>query len=577
MFPPETKITSCARRCARTSSIVRRKSATCERTPRPASSSSKRATTSGLSPEAVGTRQIRGSGLSHEGEDVVAQGRRVAEQLAAAGDDPHGASFNGTSKTSSTVPGSMGTPRSFLRLACALALLALVLATPAMSASRMWIGFQDDPNLRWNDHRPSAARADGRRARDDAPHLGVLAVHRAAAAHRPDRLGRPRLPLPGPRRVRPAGADPRAGGADHPLGHARLGERRQGPERLPTNIGAFQQFAFAVAHRYNGRTPGFPYVRFYSIWNEPNLGQFLSPQFSGKKDVGPQLYAKLYRAGYAGVKAGSPQAFVGVGRDLAARPRQARERDPGLELARPLRPARRAAEAGDQVRRVGPPPVRAARRRRRLRRPSYPNVTLSNLGLFETNLRTYFKRKSVPIWITEYAHETRPDEPKGVTYAQQASYAKIALTAAAKIPDVQMFVWFVLRDDPTSTWQSGFIRANGALKPGFSTFSKTAAGLDARNAVFNVAPGKRVGQLRFGVRELAVHMTSTERVGISYQVFDKGKLVVAGGPDSALGVDDWVGFTPVLTPVHKHTYVIKIVAGNIHGDFANRTLTLITR
>ena len=66
-------------------------------------------------------------------------------------------------------------------------------------------------------------------------------------------------------------------------------------------------------------------------------------------------------------------------------------------------------------------------------------------------------------------------------------------------------------------------------------------------------------------------MTSTERVGISYQVFDKGKLIVAGGPDSALGVDDWVGFTPVFTPVHKHTYIIKIVAGNIHGDFAHRT------
>ena len=32
-----------------------------------------------------------------------------------------------------------------------------------------------------------------------------------------------------------------------------------------------------------------------------------------------------------------------------------------------------------------------------------------------------------------------------------------------------------------------------------------------------------------------------------------------------------------FTPVRKHTYVVKIVAGNIHGDFANRTLTLITK
>ena len=50
----------------------------------------------------------------------------------------------------------MGSPRSFLRLLGALALVALALATPTLGASRMWIGFQDDPNLRWNDHRPSA-------------------------------------------------------------------------------------------------------------------------------------------------------------------------------------------------------------------------------------------------------------------------------------------------------------------------------------------------------------------------------------------------------------------------------------
>ena len=62
-----------------------------------------------------------------------------------------------------------------------------------------------------------------------------------------------------------------------------------------------------------------------------------------------------------------------------------------------------------------------------------------------------------------------------MTYAQQAAYAKIALKAAAALPDVQMFVWFVLRDDPTSTWQSGFIKRNGGLKPGFSVFSKAAA------------------------------------------------------------------------------------------------------
>jgi hypothetical protein len=204
-------------------------------------------------------------------------------------------------------------------------------------------------------------------------------------------------------------------------------------------------------------------------------------------------------------------------------------------------------------------------------------VTLSNLGQFETNLRAYFHKKAVPIWITEYAHETKPDEPKGVTYAQQAAYAKLALKTAAALPDVQMFVWFVLRDDPTSTWQSGVIKRNGGLKPGFAVFSKAAAALDARNAVFSVAPGVPVGNLRFGVRELAVHMTKTETVGISYQVFDKGRLVTSGAPAPVVGFDDWVTFRPTFTPVHKHTYTIKITAGNIHGDFTNRVLTLIAK
>ena len=37
----------------------------------------------------------------------------------------------------------------------------------------------------------------------------------------------------------------------------------------------------------------------------------------------------------------------------------------------------------------------------------YPNVTLSTMPKFEKDLHTWFKR-TVPIWITEYGHETKP-------------------------------------------------------------------------------------------------------------------------------------------------------------------------
>jgi hypothetical protein len=470
----------------------------------------------------------------------------------------------------------MRTPRPLLRLVCALALLALVVVAPGAGAARMWIGFHDDPNLRWNDHRVSA------REQTVAEHATMLRTWVYWPYIAPDQ------PTDATDSNDPAY---RFQDLDEFVRQAQIHGQEvlltiwgtpswanggKGPNRLPTSIGAFRQFAYAVAERYNGRHAGFPFVRFYSIWNEPNLGQFLSPQFAGKKDVGPALYGQLYRAAYAGIKAASPTALVGIG-ETSPRGHDKHvvgiqdSNSPGhfAQLLAQQKPALKFdAWAHHPYVPLGVAPLAPQR---------YPNVTLQNLGLFETNLRAYFHRKAVPIWITEYAHETRPDEPKGVTYAQQASYAQIALKAAAKLPDVQMFVWFVLRDDPTSTWQSGFIRADGGLKPGFSAFARAATALDARNELFTVAPGIPVGTLRFGVRELAAHMSPEERVGISYQVFDKGRLVAAAGPDSALGVDDWVSFKPALTPVRKHTYTIKITAGNIHGDYTNRVLTLVTK
>ena len=86
------------------------------------------------------------------------------------------------------------------------------------------------------------------------------------------------------------------------------------PNFLPTSMSSFQNFTKALASRYSGRTPGLPFVRFYGIWNESNLGQFLSPQFnSSGKIVSPAAYAKLAAAGYAGIKAGSPKALVAIG------------------------------------------------------------------------------------------------------------------------------------------------------------------------------------------------------------------------------------------------------------------------
>ena len=114
-------------------------------------------------------------------------------------------------------------------------------------------------------------------------------------------------------------------------------------------------------------------MRYYTVWNESNLGQFLSPQYDSKgKPVAPAIYAKLYRAAYAGIKAGNSRALVGIG-ETSARGRDRYLGKQGTqETESPGKFARAAveAEAGAALRRLVAPPVsdvdlgQAAARRR---------------------------------------------------------------------------------------------------------------------------------------------------------------------------------------------------------------------
>ena len=114
-----------------------------------------------------------------------------------------------------------------------------------------------------------------------------------------------------------------------------------------------------------------------------------------------------------------------------------------------------------------------------LQKVKWPNVTLSAFPRFETSLDTWFKRKNVRIWITEYGHEVKQDgETNGVSRAQQAAYAGQALAVAKKDPRVDMFIWFVFRDHATSVWQSGLRTRSGAAKPSLARFTAAAASVD---------------------------------------------------------------------------------------------------
>ena len=102
-------------------------------------------------------------------------------------------------------------------------------------------------------------------------------------------------------------------------------------------------------------------------------------------------------------------------------------------------------------------------------------ITLGNFDTLVAELnRLYGKR--VRIWITEYGYQTNPpDRIAGVTYAKQAAYLTQAVAFARKHPQIDIFLWFLLRDEGRlGGWQSGLTTVGGVRKPSFNAFRRAA-------------------------------------------------------------------------------------------------------
>jgi hypothetical protein len=459
------------------------------------------------------------------------------------------------------------------------ALAALLSPAVASAAPRMYVGFHDDPNFRYEERR--AEMLDQVRS-THATIVRTLVTWANVAPKRPANA-----------------ADPfdrayRFNDLDELVRNAQVRDMEvlitlwgtpkwanggKTPNFLPKKLSDFTAFARAVASRYSGRYPGYPYVRFYSIWNESNLQLFLAPQFDAKgRSVGPRNYAKLAAAGYAGVKSGNAGAKVAIGSTSSA------GRDKPLkgksETHSPGRFAQLVAAANPRLRfdawAQHPYPVPA--NQKPLQRVKWPNVTLSAFPRFEKSLDTWFKRKNVRIWITEYGHEVKQDgEPKGVSRSQQAAYAAQSLAVSKKDSRVDMFIWFVFRDNATSLWQSGLRTRSGAAKPSLARFTAGAASADARNGLFTVKGGT-VPMVTVPLRAYAAGTKPGERVGFNVQVLDKGKLVTNAQPTAPFRQDATARFALAgFKPVKGKTYRVQIDANVFSGGgiVLRRTLTLV--
>lgn len=110
----------------------------------------------------------------------------------------------------------------------------------------------------------------------------------------------------------------------------------------------------------------------------------------------------------------------------------------------------------------------------------WPAVTLASLDRFGLELDCWFERSETPIWITEYAHEAMPAEPRGVSPELQAAFAAQALELAATLERVRLFVWFTFRDDRTNVWQSGLLDERGRPRPLYESFAAAIGSVGQR-------------------------------------------------------------------------------------------------
>ena len=90
-----------------------------------------------------------------------------------------------------------------------------------------------------------------------------------------------------------AGFQPMIGVGDAPV-WARLAPSIP---QSPPETSEYGHFMRAVAERFSGKYPGLPHVRYWQVWNEPNLGLYLWPQFdSTGKFTSPDVYRDMLNA-----------------------------------------------------------------------------------------------------------------------------------------------------------------------------------------------------------------------------------------------------------------------------------------
>ena len=279
----------------------------------------------------------------------------------------------------------------------------------------------------------------------------------------------------------------------------------------------------------------------WSIWNEPNLGSWLTPQYTGSSKKPVPASARIYRGllyaaldGLAETGHGSDQVLIGetapIGqtggknetrnraplsfwRDLLcidSRGRATTSKSLGcngtfrrLPAAVAHHPYTRAA--------YGAPTARAASN-------DAPLASIRNLyRVLDQGAKRKRIGKNAPVWLTEYGLQTNPPDRFGVSFSRQATYINQADWMAYRDGRIRSVSQYELVDpeDP-STFNTGLRRSNGAAKPALAAY---------RLPIW--VSTKRVwGQVRAGGESVALQWRSSSKK--SFKTYKTVKLNPAG-------------------------------------------------
>jgi hypothetical protein len=333
--------------------------------------------------------------------------------------------------------------------------------------------------------------------------------------------------------------------------------RRATPGSWKPNDRDIEDYAIALAKRYSGDFPDpsnplrkLPKVWAFQLWNEPNLPDYLEPQWQHGRPAAPAIYRGMLNAFYSGIKSVDPGALVvTAGTAPFGDPTSAAQRmSPALfwrqvlcvqQLGGKLRdthckdPAHFDALAHHPYS-VGAPETRAL---------NPDDVSIPDMGKLTRILRfaerggTALPHIQHQLWVTETGYNTKPPNPDGIPVGEDARWVDQTLELLWR-QGVSLVTWNNIVDmapDPSyfTTSQSGVYYLDGRAKPALAAFRFPLVAWRQRGTVQIWGRAPSVGRLAIEeqhgnkwntISSLNVHTGST----FLTHIVDTGPVTVRG-------------------------------------------------